>query len=1348
MRTAGTFTQDILDVHDVKRAREAGFTGQGVTVGVVDTGVDFSHPDLQGAQATIQNDGPYSGWPFSYDTVSGLLYALDQKSTIGPDNFWDLSGMTGFVHTLPVENADCVAATCSANLVLVGDAETGVSARFTWPNTSKSNHYYYSIHPDYYLALQAYYFGLSYPEGWLLPPAIIVSDESMAGTYDTVYVDINFNHLLTDSTERMSKSFPLAGAVLGAGEESTDVWDLSAGLLTWISDGINQPPGVGVLYPEILEKQPPENGRMLVFIMDQEGHGTSCASLVAGKSRISDPKGKGPTNPLYAGGEDIGGVGGPVIPSMAPDAKIAAFQNGFVFPFDSWTLATLGMDGNPNTMDGVNIVSNSWGDSAIIPDGWDVVSRFAQDLSYTEFPSVSFLVATGNGGHGYGTQTSPGGGSILDVGASTAYGSLLSFDFVTPEQFLYGDIQPWSNRGPGMLGDLAPDVVAVGAWGTAAIPLNNGTGDGEVAYSVFGGTSMSTPVAAGGMAILYQAFQAHNDRWPTWQEARDILLTSSRNLGHDVLSQGSGNIQVSRAVDMALEQAPSLSPSQWRAGSYQGTKYPAFPAVLHPGEQDLETFTVKNPTQNSITVGLNDRILKNVREETFTFSYSTTDTGESSKIPVFLKEITTSINEINPDLVRAQVVIPYSNFDVGNDAYPDNWWNIYFYDWVDHNGDLNLWTDDDHNGRVDKQEIDIDPDSGLSEFNRFTYGYPQSDYLEATVGSQSLSRRHAGVFLGLACTYCGESTTLQVRVTYYKRADWPWLTRSTSSMTIAKQSVAQFNATLSIPADTHPGAYEGVIELNIGGKETIIPVITQVAANTGTFLFGGPDEPGLPYDNAHMFGGFNWNWRYESGDWRLFFTDIPQGSAASGKAMVVDTQWGAPATDIDTWMFGPLQDEFEQQHPEIFGPYGMGLSAGSQDRHIRNGRFAWETNTVTSHELVAAPLQDGLNMIVLHNVLNSGLQFAEQVVGSVYQVMSDPAELNIPSVPESIDPPYLSGTQKVTFTSTADISEGIQVQAFGMSPIIELQGQQAQQDSTSNICSASWIYKKDEGGLEIQNGGLLDISTSSTYADLDLDLYLYQDNGDKKWNCSQDTLKTYSIHYSADEQVKIYFPEDGSYWVLVHGNRVPDNQNIFDIRIRSISGTDLTLEEIPMGSIRANQPVEFTVKYHGKYPFTAATELDGFLLIGTPAVPHMLEVPVRVQPTILLYPVPEFSASSRWVAQTPVTFRLAVQNLGSDAETAQSTIQLPQGLVYEPNSASGPGVIVFDSTARTLSWRGMMDGAKKIELTFRATAQPGVPPQNVELLAEVNGITSSQKWSLKTLVWLNQYGLLFPLIGH
>ncbi len=906
----------VKDIHGTTAAHSKGYTGTGVIVSIVDTGVDFAHPDLQGTQARIPS-GPYAGWPFAYDTLSGLYYALYGLAA-DPYNYTSFLGgdrTTRYARTLPVSALNCNGLTCSATLTFQTDAGEE-QLNVTFPNTSKSGQYLYTVYPpDKTLYLVSLSRGLGYPLSDYLPPVVIVADENSAGVYDTVYVDVNSDADLTND-KPLRKGDEIGGADLldASGSQGQDgIWDISVGMLTWIADGQNHPPGVSALYE--FSRTVPGPGRLIAFVGDSDisGHGTSCASLVAARGVISDPEWIGIINPLFAGGENIGGAGGAVLAGMAPGVTIAAFENSYSLPLEAWFLSAIGFDGRPSSGDEAQIVSNSWGASRVIEDGWFGISRFAHWLNRRYAPNTVFLVATGNGGHGYGTVTDPNGGTIIDVGASTSYGSSTIFELVEPEQFTYGDIQPWSNRGPGALGDIAPDIVAVGAWGTAALPLNSALlmekGNGQVAYDLFGGTSMATPVAAGNLALVYQAFKARHNRWPTWSEATSILLSSANDLGYDVLTQGAGNVNADRATDIASGAASDssywLEPAQWVAGSYRGTNYLAFPNILHPGDTVSRVFTIHNTGSSSYTLSLEGVTLRKVHEITFSVSFPRGATSPFTR-PTWLTDITQLITTYQPDLVKAEVILPYSAFDPDHAYFSESRLFSYFYDWTDLNNDGNLWTDTNGNGWIDSwDEIDwITHSLGITihEYNRLTFGYPVGTYIEARAGRDSLSRIHDGIFFGLQRIEGANDrpVTLDVRITLYREQSWDWLKLSSREVSVPSNGNASFIVEASVPITAQLGVYEGAIKVGSGRSSSVIPVLIHVAANSATFSFGAPSLNPLPddllYSNARLQGGFNWIWRYESGDWKLFYFDIPTGSTLPGESMIVQTEWSNPVT--------------------------------------------------------------------------------------------------------------------------------------------------------------------------------------------------------------------------------------------------------------------------------------------------------------------------------------------------------------------------------------------------------------------------------------------------------------------
>ncbi|MFC9842602.1 S8 family serine peptidase [Streptomyces sp. NPDC060223] len=247
---------------------------------------------------------------------------------------------------------------------------------------------------------------------------------------------------------------------------------------------------------------------------DRFGHGTHVASIAAGTGAKSGGK--------YTG--------------VAPGAKIL---DGKVLN-DYGSGATSGIIAGMEwaVAQGANVVNLSLGgtDTPGIDPLEEAVNRLSAESD------TLFVVAAGNSGIGAGTGTigSPGSAdAALTVGAVDKSNVLASY----------------SSRGP-RLGDAAikPDVTAPGSSiGAAAAPgstiANTGTpvADGYVAIS---GTSMATPHVAGAAAILAQE---HPD-W-TGEQIKSTLTGSTVSGGYTPFQQGSGRIDLARAIDQTVTAA-------------------------------------------------------------------------------------------------------------------------------------------------------------------------------------------------------------------------------------------------------------------------------------------------------------------------------------------------------------------------------------------------------------------------------------------------------------------------------------------------------------------------------------------------------------------------------------------------------------------------------------------------------------------------------------------------------------------------------------------------------------------------------------------------------------------------
>ncbi|MFD9194443.1 S8 family serine peptidase, partial [Streptomyces phaeochromogenes] len=256
---------------------------------------------------------------------------------------------------------------------------------------------------------------------------------------------------------------------------------------------------------------------------DKYGHGTHVASIVAGTGAKSAGKYKG----------------------VAPGAKLL---NGKVLGDDgsgddSGIIA--GMDWAVEQ--GADVVNLSLGGG----DTPDIDPLEAQVNKLSEEKGVLFAIAAGNDGD-LGEQTigSPGSAeAALTVGAVDDTDKLASF----------------SSTGPGLDGQIKPDVTAPGVDTTAASApgsvIAQEVGEKPPGYVSISGTSMATPHVAGAAAILKQQ---HPD-W-TYAELKGALTGSAKGGKYTPFQQGSGRIQVDKAIKQTVVADPtsvSFGIQQW-----------------------------------------------------------------------------------------------------------------------------------------------------------------------------------------------------------------------------------------------------------------------------------------------------------------------------------------------------------------------------------------------------------------------------------------------------------------------------------------------------------------------------------------------------------------------------------------------------------------------------------------------------------------------------------------------------------------------------------------------------------------------------------------------------------------
>lgn len=252
---------------------------------------------------------------------------------------------------------------------------------------------------------------------------------------------------------------------------------------------------------------------------NDQGHGTHCTGIAVGKGNASDY--------TYVG--------------VAPDAKFYAYKilNESGVGDTSSFLAGMDRAIDPNNdgdfSDHVDIISISAGNDSGNPD--DPLSLAADNAVDI---GIVVVVAAGNNGPGKGTIASPGcARKVICVGATDKN-----------DRVYYK-----SSRGPTSIGAVKPDVVAPG------VNIKSTRLGGDYAY--LSGTSMAAPHVAGAAALL---MQAHPNL--TSDEVKTTLMNTAVDLGYDENTQGSGRIDVLRAVKPEYERLIIKYPNEINEGDF------------------------------------------------------------------------------------------------------------------------------------------------------------------------------------------------------------------------------------------------------------------------------------------------------------------------------------------------------------------------------------------------------------------------------------------------------------------------------------------------------------------------------------------------------------------------------------------------------------------------------------------------------------------------------------------------------------------------------------------------------------------------------------------------------------
>ncbi len=1270
----------------VEAAWERGFMGQGVKVAIIDDGIDFAHPDIIGAQAIYSStiNTHLNGWPIVMDPFTLRSYYYDMLF----GTTYVSGGFPGV--TLVDTSATPTLSPCGTGIKcfnftpLIAYNTPGTQHNYKISTSmSLSGVIHVGTHHDE--SLRDYPLQINPDNQGLV--TILVTDPNTAGVYDTVYVDLNNDYNFQDE-KPLTKADPSNPSTYNNMVSYRDLnldgkADLNGGLLYFIADGVHYVPTTDWLFgfPD-LEIDPPAKGSLIGLHGPWDSgysHGTQCASNVVGSGQIDGYL------PEFIDLDPYPGTAAGAVYGAAPEASLVAMNaswgyTGNVTYRDAYLLAAIGWDGVDQNgidflteavltdTDAIQITTNSYGFSQEFNDGWDDTSLIIEDIQRNLAPSLQFLFSTGNGGPGYGTAAPPSPGLGIAVGASTEYGST-GWDTITyTQQINYNDVAAFSNSGPGAREGAGVDVVAGGAYAAGAEELNYyakayfDTLDGNISWSTWGGTSRSSPVAAGVLALIYQAYKDKHGVWPTNEIAKSILMASSTDIKNDVFKQGAGAINADKGTALAnglYGVYPAEGSATWIPGDYRGLDAQSFTHLVSPGSAWQKTFTLRNDSPADVTVELKTNALQLINQQEFTYTVTPemiaaeSAYGESNRDNFYrafnffipLHGFGTNDRVLIPDdadLMIIRQVYDYDQFDIDHNYAYDNRFYLTAYNWMDFNGDGNVWEDLDSNGVVNfindpdnltgidqgEQLVWDDPRTELDrwEYSRFGYNRPNGNTYELSI-QDPLNRSFDGIFIGLRHLYTqagsNVSTTLKYRVEFYQRSTVDWLALDLSSTTIPANTSATFGATANIPADIPPGTYSAAIEVYNPGdllyleNTIVIPVTLQVAAtltdhiptflspeSTNTVTIGGETSYNYDqyssYNNGALRGYFDWSWREESGDWRNFYLDLQSTESTSPYTahVILRDEWElpAPATDIDTIILGPTEHsskawtaglwDFNTFNAAVHGPYNLETVARSLDD--RAGRSIWRFNTSSNanEEWLFFPFEDGLYEIMQHNVLFQGDEIDKVFTKTLGVMYEDVSAFDI-------DTYYNQGLiGDVNLFSTIDLN-GLQTDAYLIRKDIETFIDEPLSFTGPGTLEYTYIFP-------VENAVSIELTTSSEIADLDLYLFF--------WDGSEWVQRGASTSSSSSERIYLPDPEDGNWFVGIDNYSGPSGSfNMEKELLVRNSGITATIDVT--GPIHANTPVSIHVTYDAEL---VEGKNSGLLIVGPPEAPHLKTIPITI----------------------------------------------------------------------------------------------------------------------------------------
>jgi len=1032
-------------------------TGQDVVIAIVDTGVDFSNPDIQHSlardefnhpimldpdgQGIILTNATFAANISKYDTIRNFTKPILDNVTSSVYHtrdgvFLDIS-QEGKDTTIQVYNSffPQFGSSVIFNGTLSNDMKIGNSVTDFIKSESGIYH------------LGVMYQGGLFGKIQVVP--VLVIDSISSGVYDTIIPDLStswqdYTRENSASNQKLDFDFTDESPItLGSGNEflvydfdDDGKNDYSAGTIganvldvygviknnsTTIDDSLNAINGT--LLPSI-----DPDGNFFGVMTDFMGHGTASAASITSRGHE--------TYDIYNNTKKYS------ITGVAPDAKILPVKAlwfgdtvygwlwtaGFTNNDDNWEFS-----GKPRA----DIISNSWGisnfpNSKYAP-GMDVLSLILSVLStphslHDDYPGVTIISSAGNSGHGYGTIGLPNSSPFgISVGATTnnvfvGYGPFKDQPRFGNNTIHHNHIVDFSSRGPSIIGDPKPDLMSIGAHGFVPSNILKDSKDSQdESFSLFGGTSMAAPLVSGSAAILMEEMKKQYQDYDSFT-IKNILMSTATDLNNDPFTQGSGLTNLESALDYvhgsngifivhnnaSYENIKKIfEPSIININStkiglekfhFSSKSFPMtswFAGQLFPGERTTTTFTIDNPTNNTLTINLESKnisLLKNSSFDGQTIPRQQDSilnkTGVYSPNYIKLSDVKNndqlgdffdSQNPIPDDssLMILNLNFPFDQFmNSTADIYADDLKisSLYLYDWIDKN----------NNSEITSDELSMINRAGSwGTVQELRVSEPKEKFQgEPLVGVYPVPSRYS-YWLG-DTNQNSTSMDYTLSASYYKNDKWSVLWPDSKVIDVSPNNSATVDVTLIVPDNYQTGVYQGFLNFKSSEHSVNAPVSfvvkESVTDKDSVISVEGILTDDVIYGNGFTKGAFDMSNRYMAGDWRQYYFDIQNDLIDTA---IIELSWKSDDTNFGVFVMDPSGKIIQTNVPSgVFGHFlgwpsldWLGNSLFSQ-----GGGFYPVKNKDNTSTVLNVPInKTGIYTLLTHSTLFGGNSTTESI---------------------------------------------------------------------------------------------------------------------------------------------------------------------------------------------------------------------------------------------------------------------------------------------------------------------------------------------------------------------------------